>query len=133
MVGWGALSDHSVGLNVQVPVDPKNNIKSIKLKDKQNHAKNANWKGRGLSTHTAGLYGAGVGPVVVGVAGWACLSSGAEPQGLTPGVLGEMGVVGSTWKQRHTWSDHTKLADSVSHKSLHTADYGAFRCCRIVK
>lgn len=30
VVGWGALSDHSVRLNVQVPVDPKNNIKSIK-------------------------------------------------------------------------------------------------------
>lgn len=41
----------------------------------------------------------GLGVVGVGVAGWACLSSGAALQGLTPGVLGEMGVVGSTLKQ----------------------------------
>lgn len=50
-----------------------------------------------LSTHTAGLYGAGAGLGVVGVAGGTCFSSGAELQGLTTGVLGEMGVVGSTW------------------------------------
>lgn len=65
---------------------------------------------QGLGTHTAGLYGAGAGLGVVGVVVWACLSSGAELQGLTPGVLGEMGVVGSTWK-------HTE--DSVIHDSLH--------------
>lgn len=34
---------------------------------------------------------------MVGVAGGACLSSGAELQGLTTGVLGDIGVVGSTW------------------------------------
>lgn len=47
-------------------------------------------------TNTAGLYGAGAGLGVVGVADGVCLSSGAELQGLTPGVHGEMGVVGST-------------------------------------
>lgn len=37
--------------------------------------------------------------MVVGVAVvWAGFSSGAALQGLTPGVLGEMGVVGSTWR-----------------------------------
>ncbi len=50
-----------------------------------------------FSTHTAGLYGAGAGLGVVGV-DWGCLSSVAELHGLTPGVHGEIGVVGSTWK-----------------------------------
>lgn len=56
-------------------------------------------RGRGLSTHKAGLYTAGAGLGVVGVAGCAGFSSVVEFQGLTPAVLGEMGVVGSTWKQ----------------------------------
>jgi len=74
-----------------------------------------------VCTHTAGLYGAGEGPGarvgvdwlclssgaelqglppgvlgVMGVVDWLCLSSGAELHGLAPGVLGEIGVVGST-------------------------------------
>lgn len=68
--------------------------------------KDADKKRRDVSTHTAGLYGAGAGLGVVGVADWACLSSGVELQGLTPGVLGEMGVVGSTWKE-HAGYTHT--------------------------
>lgn len=71
-------------------------------------------EGRGLSTHTAGLYGAGAGLGVVGVAGCPGLSSGAELQGLTPGVLGEMGVVGSTCKH------YIMLRNiEVSHNPLH--------------
>lgn len=62
-----------------------------------------------FSTHTAGLYGAGAGArlAVVGVADWTCLSSGAMLQGLTPGVLGEMGVVGSTYKQHSKMTHFT--------------------------
>lgn len=56
----------------------------------------------GGDTHTAGLYGAGAVLGVVGVVGGACLSSGAELQGLTTGVLGDIGVVGSTWTREPT-------------------------------
>ena len=73
------------------------------------------WVRQSLSTHTAGLYGAGAGLGVVGVAGGACLSSGAEIQGLTPGVLGEMGVVGSTCKHTHT---HTHCVSRFEQKGL---------------
>lgn len=89
VAGGGLLPDHGVGLHVQVPVNPENTNQSKRSFNKQNKTT--------CSTHTAGLYGAGAGLGVVGVADWACLSSGAELQGLTPGVLGEMGVVGSTW------------------------------------
>lgn len=54
---------------------------------------------------------------MVGVAGGACLSSGAVLQGLTPGVLGEIGVVGSTWRQQgqSAGSDSTCERRGASH------------------
>lgn len=95
VVGRRVLSDHNIGLDVQVPVDPGNTGQS------NQHERQMLTEGAcqcvAPSTHTAGLYGAGAGLGVVGVAGGACLSSGAELQGLTTGVLGEIGVVGSTW------------------------------------
>lgn len=100
VVGRGALSDHSIGLNVQIPVDTENNKHTtIFVKSLGGTNKTQSTEKLKTLTHTAGLYGAGAGLGVVGVAGGACLSSVAEFQGLTPGVLGEMGVVGSTWKQ----------------------------------
>lgn len=53
---------------------------------------------------------------MVGVAGGACLSSGAELQGLTTGVLGEIGVVGSTWG-KNNYSTTQLLASDCGTKA----------------
>lgn len=52
--------------------------------------------------------------MVVGVAGGACLSSGAELQGLTTGVLGEIGVVGSTWGNNNYSTTQLLATDCVT-------------------
>lgn len=109
MVGRKLLSDQNIGLDVQIPVDSEsratNNISNTQTEVLGGVC--------GLSTHTAGLYGAGAGLVVVGVgvAGGACLSSGAELQGLTTGVLGEIGVVGSTWGNNNYSMTCDRLCD----------------------
>lgn len=112
VVGGRALPDHCVSLDIQVPVDTENRSvwsAGVKIKtgspwDKQKGTTQSNRSC--FSTHTAGLYGVGVGVGVVGVATWAGFSSGALLQGLTPGVLGEIGVVGSTWKENSQHNLH---------------------------
>ena len=47
-----------------------------------------------MCAYTAGLYGAGEGPGATLGVDWLCFSSGAELQGLAPGVLGVLGVLG---------------------------------------
>ena len=52
-------------------------------------------EGSSLCAYTAGLYGAGEGPGATLGVDWLCFSSGAELQGLAPGVLGVLGVLGA--------------------------------------
>ncbi len=89
VVPRGSLTNHSVGLNVQVPVHSETQRPVQTRHVYRAEPLSGYLKSLSIHTHTEGRYGAGAGALV-----WPCLSSVVLTQGLAPGVLGEIGTVG---------------------------------------
>lgn len=87
----GSLTNHSVGLNVQVPVhsETQSPVQTRHVYRAALLSGYLNSLSLSIHTHTEGRYGAGAAALV-----WPCLSSEVLAQGLAPGVLGEIGIVG---------------------------------------